>query len=152
MFRRREMKLNDLKPQKGATKKRKRIGCGPGSGHGKTSTRGNKGYQARSGYSVKRGYEGGQMPLTRRIPKRGFTNIFKKQFEVVNVETLNKFKPDTIITPQLLKESGIIKEIHKVKILGLGDISIPLTVKAHKFSKAAEDKIVKAKGKIETIQ
>lgn len=146
------MKLSNLKPPKGATKKRKRVGCGPGSGHGKTSTRGHKGDKSRSGHRVKFGYEGGQMPITRRIPKRGFVNIFKKNYEIVNIELLNKLEPNTVVTPELLKEKGIIKGKDKLKILGQGEISIPLTVKAHKFSKTAEDKIISAKGEIEKIQ
>ena len=146
------MKLNELKPPKGATKKPKRIGCGPGSGHGKTSTKGHKGDKSRSGHRAKFGYEGGQMPITRRIPKRGFVNIFKEEYEIVNVELLNRFEPDTIVTPELLKEKKIIKGDHKLKILGQGELSVPLTVKAHKFSKTAETKIIKIKGKIEEIQ
>ncbi len=146
------MKLNDLKPPKGATKKPKRIGCGPGSGHGKTSTKGQKGDKSRSGYRVKLGYEGGQMPITRRIPKRGFTNIFKENYEIVNLDSLNKLEPNTVVTPALLKEKKMIKGKNKLKILGQGEISIPLTVKAHKFSKTAREKIIKAKGKIEKVQ
>ncbi len=145
------MKLSDLKPSKGATKKRKRVGCGPGSGHGKTSTRGHKGDQSRSGYRVKSGYEGGQMPITRRIPKRGFVNIFKENYDIVNVELLNKLEPNTVVTPTSLKEKGLIKGKYKLKILGQGEISVPLTVKAHKFSKTAQDKIISAKGAIEKI-
>jgi len=146
------MRINELKPARGATKKRKRIGCGPGSGHGKTSTRGHKGDKSRSGYRVKRGYEGGQMPLTIRIPKRGFVNIFRENYEIVNVGLLSKFEPNTEVTPTLLKEKKIIKGKGKLKILGVGEISIPLTVKAHKFSKKAQEKIINAKGKIEQIQ
>ncbi len=146
------MKLSDLRPPRGAKKKRKRVGCGPGSGHGKRSTRGQKGDKSRSGYRVKLGYEGGQMPITRRIPKRGFVHIQRKDYDIVNVERLNKLEPNTVVTPQLLKEMGVVKGKFKVKILGQGDISIPLTVKAHKFSKTAQDKIIRAKGKIEEIQ
>ncbi|UCG93225.1 MAG: 50S ribosomal protein L15 [candidate division WOR-3 bacterium] len=146
------MRLNELKPAKGATKKRKRVGCGPGSGHGKTSTRGHKGDKSRSGYRVKRGYEGGQMPLTTRIPKRGFVNIFREQYEIVNVGVLSRLEPNTEVTPELLKQKKIIKGKGKVKILGEGELSIPLTVKAHKFSKKAQEKIVNAKGIIEQIQ
>jgi large subunit ribosomal protein L15 len=145
------MKLSELKPAKGATKKPKRIGRGPGSGHGKTSTRGHKGHRQRSGFRAKLGFEGGQMPLVRRIPKRGFTNIFRVDYEIVNVEVLSKFKPNTEVTPELLKEKGIIKGKHRLKVLGNGDISHPLTVKAHKFSKSAREKILKAKGKVEQI-
>lgn len=145
------MKLNELKPAKGATKKSKRIGHGPGSGHGKTSTKGAKGDQSRSGYRVKFGYEGGQMPITRRIPKRGFTNIFKKHYEIVNVELLNKLDAGAEVSPEYLKEKGYIKGGKLLKILGQGELSKPLSVKAHKFSKTAEEKILKAKGKIEKI-
>lgn len=146
------MKLSELKPPKGATKKPKRVGCGAGSGHGKTSTKGQKGDKSRSGYRVKLGYEGGQMPITRRIPKRGFVHVLKENYEIVNVELLNKLEPNTVVTQQLLKEKGIIKGKYKLKILGQGEISIPLIVKAHKFSKTAQDKIIKAKGRIEEIQ
>ncbi len=145
------MKLNELKPQKGATKRNKRLGHGPGSGRGKTSTRGNKGDRARSGYIVKQGYEGGQMPITRRIPKRGFTNVFKKHYEIVNIQLLEKFDADTEVTPDYLKERGYIKSGKMLKILGQGELSKPLFVKAHKFSKSAEEKILKAKGKIEKL-
>jgi large subunit ribosomal protein L15 len=145
------MKLNEVAPAKGATKKPKRIGRGPGSGHGKTSTRGHKGHQQRSGFRKKLGFEGGQMPLVRRIPKRGFTNIFKEYYEIINLETLSKFEPNAEITPELLKGKGMIKGKRKLKILGSGELSIPLTVKAHKFSKSAREKIVKANGKAEQI-
>ncbi|UCF70360.1 MAG: 50S ribosomal protein L15 [candidate division WOR-3 bacterium] len=145
------MKLNELRPSKGATKKPKRVGRGPGSGHGKTSTRGHKGHQQRSGFRKKLGFEGGQMPLTIRIPKRGFINVFKEQYEIVNLESLNKFEPNTEITPELLKVKGLIRGRNKVKILGNGELSIPLTVKAHRFSKSAREKILKANGKAEQI-
>jgi len=145
------MKLNELKPARGATKKPKRVGRGPGSGHGKTSTRGHKGHKQRSGFRVKRGFEGGQIPLVRRIPKRGFKNIFKTDYEIVNVEILGKFEPNTEVTPELLKERGVVKGKSKLKILGNGEISIPLKVRAHKFSKSAREKIVKAKGEVEQI-
>lgn len=145
------MKLNELRPAKGATKKPKRVGRGPGSGHGKTSTRGHKGHKQRSGFRAKRGFEGGQMPLVRRIPKRGFRNIFKTEYEIVNVEMLGKFTAHTEVTPELLKERGIVKGKSKLKILGDGEISVPLKVRAHKFSKSAREKIVKAKGEIEQI-
>lgn len=145
------MKLSELRPARGATKKRKRVGRGPGSGHGKTSTRGHKGQKQRSGYRVKRGFEGGQMPLIRRIPKRGFTNIFKVDYEVVNVQMLGKFEANTEVTPELLKERGMVKGKNKLKILGAGELSVPLKVKAHKFSKSARDKIIQAKGEVEQI-
>lgn len=146
------MKLNRLTPAQGATKRKKRVGRGPGSGHGSTSTRGHKGDQSRSGYRMKPGYEGGQMPLGRRIPKRGFTNIFQKNYDVVNVGQLNTFEPDTVVTPELLKEKGMIKDVRRLKILGDGEVKVSLTVKAHKISSTAHDKIIKAKGKVEIIK
>lgn len=145
------MKLNEIGPAKGATKKPKRIGRGPGSGHGKTSTRGHKGHKARSGFRNKLGFEGGQMPLARRLPKRGFTNIFKTEYEIVNLAVLSKFEANTEITPAFLKEKGVIKGKRKIKILGNGELSVPLTIKAHKFSKSAREKIMKAKGNVEQI-
>lgn len=145
------MKLNEIRPARGATKKPKRVGRGPGSGHGKTSTRGHKGHQQRSGYRRKLGFEGGQMPLVRRIPKRGFTNVLKVVYEIVKVEALGTFAPETEVTPELLKQKGMIKGKKRVKILGNGELSVPLTVKAHKFSKSAREKIIQAKGKIEQI-
>ncbi len=146
------MRLGKLKPAVGATRKTKRIGHGPGSGHGKTSTRGHKGHKQRSGYRVKFGFEGGQMPMTRRIPKRGFVRIFKEQFEIVNIDALSKLEPNTVVTPELLKEKGLIRGKNRLKILGQGDIAVPLVVKAHKFSKAAAQKITGAKGTAEEIK
>jgi len=145
------MKLNEIGPAKGATKKPKRIGRGPGSGHGKTSTHGHKGHKARSGFRNKLGFEGGQMPLARRIPKRGFKNIFKARYEIVNLTALSKFEPNTEITPEFLKDKGLVKGKHKLKILGNGELSGPITVKAHKFSKSAREKILKAKGSVEQL-
>jgi large subunit ribosomal protein L15 len=145
------MHLNKLRSAPGATKKRKRVGRGPGSGRGKTATKGSKGQKSRSGYQRRAGFEGGQMPLTRRIPKRGFVNIFQQQFEIVNVGVLATLEAHSVVTPEFLKEKGIIKGKYKVKILGQGDIKIPLTVKAHKFSKKAHDKITAAKGTAEQI-
>jgi len=145
------MKLGKLKPAPGATKKRKRVGCGPGSGHGKTSTRGHKGDQSRSGYIKKLGYEGGQMPLTRRIPKRGFRNIFSKRYEILNISGLSVFEANTTVTPELLKEKRLVKGNHQIKILGQGEISVPLILKVHKISKTAQEKIEKAKGQVEII-
>lgn len=147
------MKLNELKPKPGAVKKEKRVGRGPGSGHGKTSCRGGKGQTARTGASIPPYFEGGQMPLVRRIPKRGFRNEpFKKEYAVVNVDRLNEFQPNTEITPELLEEKGIIKKmLDGLKILGEGELKIPLIVKAHKFSKSAIEKIEKAGGKAEVI-
>ncbi|CCQ93502.1 ribosomal protein L15 [[Clostridium] ultunense Esp] len=149
------MKLNDLRPQVGGgTKKRKRVGRGTSSGHGKTSGRGHKGQKSRSGGGVRPGFEGGQMPLIRRLPKRGFTNIFAKEYAIINVEDLNKFEDNTVVTPELLIVEGVIKRgkaIDGVKVLGDGDINKKLTVKAHKFSKTAAEKIEAAGGKVEVI-
>lgn len=144
------MKLHELRPSAGARKKKKRVGRGPGSGHGKTATRGSKGGQSRSGYSSKRGFEGGQMPLHRRIPKRGFTNIFRTEYRTVNVERLNVFQPGTVVTPEVLQEAGLLKKGRlSVKLLGNGDLNVPLTVRVHKFTAAAAAKIQSAGGKAE---
>ncbi|MGB9721089.1 MAG: 50S ribosomal protein L15 [bacterium] len=145
------MKLIDLRPKKGSIHKRKRIGCGPGSGHGKTSCRGHKGHKARSGYKVRMGFEGGQMPLTRRLPKRGFKNFTSQGFEIVNLLQLSKFSANTEITPELLKQKGLIKGDSKIKILSQGKIDRPLIVKVHSFSKKAQEKIIAAGGKVEKI-
>jgi large subunit ribosomal protein L15 len=145
------MKLSDLAPSPGSRKKRKRVGRGPGSGHGKTSCRGHKGQNARSGGGTKAGFEGGQMPLQRRLPKRGFTNIFQKNRVIVNVGVLDKLE-EAIITPEVLVSEGIIKDIGDgVKILGNGDVTKAITVKAHAFSASAQEKIEKAKGSIELL-
>ena len=141
------MKLSDLHPAKGSRKSSKRVGRGPGSGYGKTAGRGTKGQKSISGYSRKRGFEGGQMPLHRRLPKRGFTNIFKKEFSEINLEKLDRIKKQEI-KPKDLKEAGIIKrESESIKILGRGDISSSKTIHAHKFSQSALKKIEKAGGK-----
>lgn len=146
------MKLDQLSPAEGSTKTSKRKGRGPGSGLGKTSGRGQKGQKSRSGGGVRPGFEGGQMPLTRRLPKRGFINIFAKVYNEVNLEQLGIFEEDTIVTPELLKEEGIIKKDNDgVKILGKGELNTKLTVRAHKFSKAAQEKIEAAGGKAEVI-
>ncbi|MEQ6360050.1 50S ribosomal protein L15 [Thermoanaerobacter thermohydrosulfuricus] len=147
------MRLHDLKPAEGARRERKRVGRGIGSGHGKTSGRGQKGQKARSGGGVRPGFEGGQMPLIRRLPKRGFTNIFKKEYAIVNVGTLEeRFEDGAVITPEVLIESGIIKDVKDgVKILGDGDLSKKFTVKAHKFSQSAIEKIQAVGGKAEVI-
>lgn len=142
------MNLSSLHPAKGSRKNRKRVGRGPGSGLGKTSGRGTKGQKSISGYSSKRGFEGGQMPLHRRLPKRGFTNIFRKEFSEVNLEKLEKITKKEVKLKDL-KEAGIIKkESEAVKILGRGNISSPKTIHAHKFSRSALKKIEKAGGKI----
>jgi large subunit ribosomal protein L15 len=145
------MRISDLAPAPGSRKKRKRVGRGPGSGHGKTSCRGHKGQNSRSGGGTKAGFEGGQMPLQRRLPKRGFTNIFQKQYAIVNIEKLNKVA-ETVITPDVLVKEGLIKDIKDgVKILGNGEISKQVTVKAHAFSSSAKEKILKAQGSVELI-
>jgi len=145
------MKLCDLMPAPGSRKRKKRVGRGPGSGHGKTSCRGHKGQKARSGGGVKSGFEGGQMPLYRRVPKRGFTNIFQKCYTVINVGELNALT-ETEITPELLLQKGMVKDIRDgVKVLGNGEVSRPMTVKAHAFSKSAREKIMQAKGSVEII-
>ncbi len=145
------MKLSELVPAPGSRKKRKRVGRGPGSGHGKTSCRGHKGQKSRSGGGTKPGFEGGQMPLQRRLPKRGFTNIFAKQYAIVNISTLNRID-ETTITPDVLIKEGILKNVlDGVKILGNGEITKQVNVKAHAFSASAKEKIEKAKGTIEII-
>lgn len=146
------MELNTMKPPTGAQKKSKRVGRGRGSGHGKTSCRGSKGQRARSGSKSARGYEGGQMPLQRRVPKRGFTNIFKKEYEIVNVERLNVFESGTEVSPELLNEKGIVRlNRDGVKILGNGELNVSLTVRANMFTKSAREKIIAAGGNVEVI-
>lgn len=140
------MNLSQLENTEGARKKPKRIGCGPGSGHGKTSCRGHKGQFARSGKGRRLGFEGGQMPLYRRLPKRGFTNIFKKEYGIVNVDTLNRFPEGTDITPELVYSSGLVKGKLPIKILGKGKLEHKLTVTAHRFSESAKQLIEKAGG------
>ncbi|MGB9680020.1 MAG: 50S ribosomal protein L15 [Thermoanaerobacteraceae bacterium] len=146
------MRLHDLKPAEGARKDRKRVGRGIGSGHGKTSGRGSKGQNARSGGGVRPGFEGGQMPLTRRLPKRGFTNIFRKEYAIVNLSALDIFEEGSEITPEVLVEKGIINKVKDgVKILGNGDLNKKFIIKAHKFSKSALEKIEAIGGKAEVI-
>nr|WP_276932049.1 50S ribosomal protein L15 [Globicatella sulfidifaciens] len=146
------MQLHTLKPVAGSRKERNRVGRGQGSGNGKTAGRGQKGQKQRSGGGVRLGFEGGQQPLFRRLPKRGFTNINRKEYAIVNVETLNRFEDGTTVTPALLIESGIIKnELSGVKILGEGQLERKLTVHAAKFSKSAEQAIIAAGGSIEVI-
>ena len=145
------MNLSNLRPPRKATEKRKRVGRGMGSGMGKTSTRGHKGQRSRSGSRIMRGFEGGQMPLHRRLPKRGFTNIFKTEYEVVNLERLASLGEGEI-TPELLRKVGIVTSKNTlVKVLGQGELSAAITVRAHKFSKSAQEKIEKAGGKVEVI-
>ena len=146
------MKLHELKPAEGSRKKPKRLGRGTGSGLGRNSGKGEKGQNSRAGGGVRPGFEGGQMPLFRRLPKRGFTNIFAKEYAVINLDRLNDFDNDTIVTPQLLLEKRIISKIRNgVKILGNGEITKNLTIKATKFSKSAVEKIEAAGGKVEVV-
>jgi large subunit ribosomal protein L15 len=146
------MKLHELKPAKGARKTRKRVGRGPGSGRGKTSTRGEKGQKSRSGYSAKRGFEGGQMPLQRRLPKRGFVNIFRKVYRTINVDRLNSFEAGAVVSPEAMQQAGMLKKGKAaVKVLGNGDLKVSLTVQAHKFTKTAAEKIEAAGGKVELL-
>ena len=146
------MRLDELQPAEGSKFKAKRVGRGIGSGTGKTSGKGHKGQNARSGGGVRPGFEGGQMPLYRRLPKRGFKNIFAKQYVAINVEELEKFDNGTEVTAELLKETGVISKIcDGVKVLGRGELTKKLTVKAVKFSASAAEKIEKAGGKAEVM-
>ena len=145
------MNLSNIHRPKKATEKRKRVGRGMGSGMGKTSTRGHKGQRSRSGSRMIRGFEGGQMPLHRRMPKRGFTNIFRKEYNIVSLERLVELG-ETTVNPDVLRKAGVIKTKHPGKILGDGELSVALTVSAHKFSKSAQEKITKAGGKVEVLQ
>ena len=145
------MNLSNIRAPKKAAENKKRVGRGMGSGMGKTSARGHKGQRSRSGSRMMRGFEGGQMPLHRRMPKRGFTNIFRKEFNIVSLERLVELG-ETTITPDVLRKAGVIKTKYPVKILGDGELTIALTVHAHKFSKSAQEKITKAGGKFEVLQ
>lgn len=145
------MNLSGLRPPAGQKKERKRIGRGMGSGHGKTSTRGSKGQRAGTGFGQKRGFEGGQMPLHRRLPKRGFTNIFKKQFALVNLGRLEKLEGDTFTVDRLI-ELGVVKKLGEgLKVLATGELTRKITVEAHHFSKAAIEKIQKAGGTAQVV-
>jgi len=147
------MRLEDLKPAEGSRKKPKRVGRGPGSGHGKTSGRGHKGQKARGTGKVRVGFEGGQMPLYRRLPKRGFKNVNKKVYSIINLKTLEeKFQENDEVTPEILMKLGIVKKMRDgIKVLGNGELSKPLVVKAHAFSKKAIEKIETVGGKVEVI-
>lgn len=147
------MKLHTMKPAEGATFTRKRVGRGIGSGLGKTSGKGHKGQNARSGGGVRQGFEGGQLPLFRRLPKRGFTNaMFKTEYAVINLSDLNKFEDGATVSPELLKEMGLVKnQLSGIKILGNGTLEKKLVVKAHKFSNVAKEQIEKLGGKAEVI-
>jgi large subunit ribosomal protein L15 len=144
------MNLSNIHAPKKAAESRKRVGRGMGSGMGKTSTRGHKGQRSRSGSRMMRGFEGGQMPLHRRMPKRGFSNIFRKEYNIVNLEKLAALG-ETTITPDVLRKAGLIKSRLPLKVLGDGELAIALTVHAHKFSKSAQEKITKAGGKVEVL-
>ena len=145
------MNLSNIRAPKGSSEKRKRVGRGMGSGMGKTSTRGHKGQRSRSGSRIMRGFEGGQMPLHRRLPKRGFTNIFRTEYEVVNLDRLASLG-ESEITPELLRKAGVVRSKNTlVKVLGQGELSGAITVRAHKFSKSAQEKIEKAGGKVEVL-
>ena len=142
--------LHTLHPSAGAVKPRKRVGRGPGSGHGKTASRGHKGLKSRSGGKPASGFEGGQMPLQRRLPKRGFTNIFKIVYQIVNIKDLQGFEAHTVVTRELLQRMGRIKSSAKpIKILGDGEITVPLTIQVDKFSEVAKQKIIAAGGTAE---
>jgi large subunit ribosomal protein L15 len=145
------MNLSTIRAPRKSTEKRKRVGRGMGSGMGKTSTRGHKGQRSRSGSRLLRGFEGGQMPLHRRVPKRGFKNIFREEYAVVNLDRLAALG-ETEITPEVLKKAGVVNGKSPVKILGNGELTAAITVHAHKFSKAAQEKITKAGGKFEVLQ
>jgi large subunit ribosomal protein L15 len=146
------MKLHDLKPAPGAKKRRKRIGRGPGSGHGKTATKGHKGLLARSGGGKRPGFEGGQMPLIRRLPKFGFANPFRTEYAVVNVRSFETWSGGGTVTPQAMVDAGLVKrKTLPIKILGTGALKKSLVIQAHKFSKSAEEKIRAAGGRVEVI-
>ena len=146
------MELHDLSPKPGSTKQRKRIGRGPGSGTGKTAGRGHKGQLSRSGYTERRNFEGGQMPLIRRLPKRGFTNIFRKDFVIVNVGQLQRFPAGSEVTPEVMLAEGLIRVLADgVKVLGDGTLTVKLKVRAHKFSRKAQQAIEAAGGACEVM-
>ena len=147
------MKLHELQPAEGSRKERSRVGRGLGSGNGKTSGRGMKGQNSRSGGGVRTGFEGGQMPIYRRLPKRGFKNVWAKTYAEVNVESLNRFEDGTVVDPVALVESGILKNVRDgIRILGKGELTKKLTVRANGFTKSAEEKITAAGGQIEKIE
>jgi large subunit ribosomal protein L15 len=145
------MNLSNIRAPKKANENKKRVGRGMGSGMGKTSTRGHKGQRSRSGSRMMRGFEGGQMPLHRRVPKRGFTNIFREEYNIVNLEKLADLGENTI-DPDVLRKAGVISTKRKLKILGDGELKAAITVHAHKFSKSAQEKITKAGGKFEVLK
>jgi len=144
------MKINELSPAEGSRKMRKRVGRGVGSGHGKTCCRGHKGQNSRSGGGTRPGFEGGQMPLHRRLPKRGFTNIFSKEYSIINIEDLNRFESNSRVDPEAFIRAGLVKkQVEEIKLLGSGEISQPIIVQVHKVSRTAKEKIEAAGGKVE---
>ena len=146
------MRIHDLSPLEGSKKKRKRVGRGVGSGHGRTSCRGHKGQKARSGGTIVPGFEGGQMPLQRRLPKRGFTNIFRKEVAVVNLKDLNRFEASAVVDLEALKSAGLVRKTEgRVKVLGKGDLAHAITLKVDKISRTAKEKIEAAGGKVELL-
>ncbi len=146
------MRLSELQPSPGSKHKKKRVGRGPGSGHGKTAARGSKGQNSRAGGGTKPGFEGGQMPLTRRIPKRGFTNIFRKPWEIINLRDLKRFAPDTVVDAAALSHAGLVNpKSRRIKLLGQGEITVPLTVKVQAVSAQARERIEAAGGKVEVV-
>ena len=145
------MTLEELRPPEGARKKRKRVGRGIGSGHGKTACKGHKGQKARAGRGTKAGFEGGQMPLQRRLPKRGFRNPFKQKVTILHIGDLNRFSRDTVVDPDLLSQSGLCQKGEVIKLLSDGELQHPLTIRVHKASQAALKKVEMASGKVEVI-
>ncbi len=143
------LKLNTLAPSEGARKNKKRVGRGPGSGSGKTAARGHKGARSRTGYSAKPGFEGGQMPLHRRLPKRGFTNIFKSEWTIVTLDDLDRFEAGTLVDRQALVEAGVVKKDGLIKVLANGDVTKAISVKVDKVSQGARERILAAGGQIE---
>jgi large subunit ribosomal protein L15 len=147
------MKLGELKPAEGAKKKRKRVGCGPGSGHGKTSCRGQNGQRSRSGSKKHPWFEGGQMPLQRRVPKRGFHNVFKTIYQIVNIEDLKRFPADAEVDAKLLREAGLINKRNvRVKLLGGGEIDRPVKIRVHACTKSARERVEKAGGQVQIVE
>ncbi len=146
------MRLDELQPSPGSKHKKKRIGRGPGSGSGKTAARGHKGQNSRAGGGTKPGFEGGQMPLTRRMPKRGFHNIFRKPWSIINLRDLNRFAPDTVVDGEILSRAGLVKpRCKRIKLLGQGEVTAPLVVKVQAVSAQARERIVAAGGRVEVV-
>ncbi len=146
------MRLSELSPSPGSKHKKKRVGRGPGSGSGKTASRGAKGQNSRAGGGTKPGFEGGQMPLTRRIPKRGFTNIFRASWAIINLRDLQKFPADSVVDETTLREAGVVKaRAQKIKLLGQGELTVPLTVKVQAVSSQARERVEAAGGRVEVV-